>query len=80
MQKLAIIKTFRKVPKKIVSNIGAIDELRNGLAHTFFVHSLPKRRRTYKGHNIFTPSGLEVMLSEARDIIAYFDPILCKFL
>jgi|GEM_PF-2734621 len=37
LQKLAIIRTFKKVPKQITSSIGAIDELRNGLAHSFLL-------------------------------------------
>jgi hypothetical protein len=80
LQKLSIIRTFKKVPKKITSSIGAIDELRNGLAHSFYVDSLPKHRRTYKGRNIFSPTGLELLRSEARDIAAYFDPILREYL
>ena len=80
LQKLAIIRTFKKVPKKINSSIGAIDELRNGLAHSFHVSSLPKHRRTYKGQNIFTPAGLELFRSESQEVAAYFDPILRKFL
>jgi hypothetical protein len=37
LQKLSIIKTFKKIPKNITRNVAAINDLRNGLAHTFFV-------------------------------------------
>ena len=80
LQKLAIIRTYKKVPKKITSSIGAIDEIRNGLAHSFHVDSLPKHRRTYKGRNIFTPAGLELLRSDAREVAAYFDPILRQYM
>jgi hypothetical protein len=80
LQKLAIIRTFKKVPKKITSSIGAIDELRNGLSHSFFVDSLPKHRRTYKGRSIFTAAGLELLRSEAREVVAFFDPLLWEHL
>ena len=35
LQKLTIIRTFKKVPKKITSSIGAIDEIRNGTCSQF---------------------------------------------
>jgi hypothetical protein len=76
LQKLSIIRTFRKIPKEIASIIGAIDELRNGLVHSFYVESLPKYRRTYKGRNIFTPAGIELFRSDAVKVIEHFDPLL----
>ncbi len=80
LQKLTIIRKFRKVPKEIASSIAAIDELRNGLAHDFFVSRLPKHRRTYKGKNVFTPKGLEILKEDGRHVIAFFQPFLREFL
>ena len=59
LQKLSIVRSFKSVPKDIVKKIAAINDLRNGLAHTFFVEELPLNKRTYKGVNIYTRKGFE---------------------
>jgi hypothetical protein len=57
LQKLAIIRDFKDVPKGIVSKIAAVNDLRNGLAHTFFTRDLSPSKRTYNGLNIFSLRG-----------------------
>jgi hypothetical protein len=78
IQKLSIVRSFKKVPKNIISKIAAINDLRNGLAHTFFVSDLKKAKRTYKGHSIFTRPGLEAFREDAQEIRYFFTPWLKK--
>jgi hypothetical protein len=80
MQKLTIVRSFKDVPKSIVSKVAAINDLRNGLAHTFFVRELKPAKRTYKGHNIFTRKGLEAFREDVQEIRYFFMPWLKSIL
>lgn len=80
MQKLNIVKSFKEVPKSITKKIAAINELRNGLAHTFLVEDLKPSKRTYKGRNIFTRAGIEAFREDTQEIRYYFLPWLRKIL
>jgi hypothetical protein len=79
MQKLSIVRKFKEIPRRIVSSIAAINDLRNGLAHTFVVSELTAAKRTYKGQNIFTHKGLKVFLRDVGEIRRYFMPWLENF-
>lgn len=76
LQKLSIVRSFKNMPSAIASKIGAINDIRNVLAHTFFVSDLKKSKRTYKGHNIFTPKGLEVFHRDVKEVRYFFMPWL----
>lgn len=78
MQKLSVVRTFRNVPKSIVSKIAAINDLRNGLAHTFNVADLGPSKRTYKGLNVFTRDGIQAFQKDAWEIRCFFTPVLKK--
>jgi len=80
MQKLTIVRTFKTVPRPIVSKIAAVNELRNGLAHTFFLGDLPAAKRSYKGVSIFKKKGLEAFRKEAWEVRCFFTPWLKKWL
>jgi hypothetical protein len=79
MQKLSIVRSFKNIPRPIVSSIAAINDLRNGLAHTFLVSDLSAPKRTYKGQNIFTRRGLEAFQRDVDQIRSFFMPWLDKF-
>jgi hypothetical protein len=80
MQKLSIVRSFRTIPRPIVHSIAAINDLRNGLAHTFFVSELSANKRTYKGHNIFTRKGMLTFQNDTEEIEFFFMPWLKKLL
>jgi hypothetical protein len=80
MQKLTLVRSFKDIPKSIVSKIAAINDLRNGLAHTFFIEDLKPSKRTYKRHSIFSKKGLEAFHEDAREIRYFFMPWLKKTL
>lgn len=76
IQKLTLVRKFKNIPKSIVSKIAAINELRNGLAHTFFVKELKPAKRTYKKYSIFTRNGLEDFHEDIQEIRYFFMPWL----
>ncbi len=80
LQKLSIVKTFKNIPRSITSKITAINDLRNGVAHAFFLSDLKKSKRTYKGVNVFTPKGLEKFRKDSLEISYFFEPWLKEFL
>jgi hypothetical protein len=58
MEKVKVIQQHRKMPKRYVSTMAALNDLRNGLAHSFFIEDLPKAKKTFLGNDVFTPDGL----------------------
>lgn len=80
LRKLEIVRRFKTIPKHIVSKIAAINDLRNGIAHAFFLSDLKKPKRTYKGINVFTPKGLETYSEDSREIRYFFQPWLKRIL
>jgi len=80
MQKLSIVRTFKEVPKGIVSKIAMVNDLRNGLAHAFFISDLRASKRIYKGHSIFTRKGLEAFHEDVQEIRYFFMPWLRRLL
>jgi hypothetical protein len=75
-QKLQLLRTFKNVPKPICRSIGAMNELRNGLAHSFFLKDIPASKRTYIGRNVFTVDGLEFFLEDMHRVRYFFEPWL----
>jgi hypothetical protein len=79
LQKLAIIRNFKEVPRDVVSKLAAINDLRNGLAHTFFLQDLSPSKRTYKGLSILSPKGFRDFREDAWKIRCFFMPWLKKY-
>jgi hypothetical protein len=80
LQKLSIVRSFKDIPRNIISKISALNDLRNGIAHTFFLPDLKKHKRTYKGINVFTPKGLENFRNDMFEIRYFFMPWLRNYL
>jgi hypothetical protein len=76
LQKLAVVRSFKDVPRPIVSKIAAINDVRNGLAHSFFLRDLPASKRKYKGFSIFDPRGLRAFRKDAWEVQCFFTPWL----
>ncbi len=79
LQKLSIVRSFKAVPRPVVSKIAAINDLRNGLAHTFFVEDLSPSKRTYKGVTIFSRKGLEAFRKDTWEVRCFFMPELKEY-
>src|SRR5713101_2326778 len=74
MQKLRVIRGFKKVPKKIINIIGAINDLRNTAAHQFDL-ALPRRSKfEYKGTNLFTADGIQALQADVMEVEKFFAP------
>ena len=77
VQKLEIIRSFREVPKLIGSHIGALNSVRNTLAHRFPLHKVPRSQRLYKAcYDLFTRRGLERFRADMWEVHEFFDPTI----
>ena len=77
LQKLRIVHAIKEVPKEHRNTMEAINALRNAISHSFF----PENRRQYMSHkkvnyggeDIYTTSGMEKLLNNRRDLVAYLE-------
>jgi hypothetical protein len=72
MQKLRFVKAIRSIPMSISKDIGRLNVLRNGIAHTLFPENLKKSKPTYKGKNIFSLDGIKQLQQDMDRIFDFF--------
>jgi len=71
LQKLDLIKSVHDMPKWVSSDLAALNELRNGIAHSFF----PENRRRgpeWKGRTVFAEDGWERFLADMQKLSGFF--------
>lgn len=71
LQKLDLVKSIHDIPKWVISDLSALNELRNGIAHSF----LPQNRRRkpeWKGQNVFERSGYDLFLEDMEKLHNFF--------
>jgi len=71
LQKLDLVRSIHDIPKWVSSDLGALNELRNAIAHSFFPQ---KRRRkpAWKGQSVFTPEGCDRFLEDMQKLSDFF--------
>jgi len=72
LQKLRYVKSFVKIPKKVVADIERLNSLRNGLAHSFFPENLRTSKPIWKGKNIFSLDGVKSFSVDVQKIKDFF--------
>ena len=73
LRKLGLIRSFRAVPNRIVSSLYALNELRNGIAHAFFVRDMPRSKQVFKNRDVFDSDGLEFFREDMRLVHEFFN-------
>lgn len=71
LQKLDLVKSIHDIPKAIVADLAALNDLRNGIAHSFFPQNR-RRKPEWKGQSIFTEAGFERFLEDLGDLSDFF--------
>jgi hypothetical protein len=72
-QKLDLAKAiYRGIPKDIENAIRKINDLRNGLAHSFFPENRRVRLPLFEGKSIYSTDGFKRYLNEMRNVTNYF--------
>jgi hypothetical protein len=71
LQKLDLIKSVHEIPKWVSSDLAALNELRNGIAHSFFPQNR-RRKPEWKGHSVFTRAGFDCFLEDMQKLSDFF--------
>jgi hypothetical protein len=71
LQKLDLVKSIYEIPKWVLSDLGALNELRNGVAHSFFPENR-RRKPEWKGQNVFTRAGFDHFLEDMEKLSNFF--------
>ncbi len=72
-QKLDFAKAIQRgIPRDIESAIRKVNDLRNGLAHSFFPEDRRQKLPLFGGHSIYTVDGFKLYLADIRKITRYF--------
>jgi hypothetical protein len=72
LEKLRLIRGFRKLPHKVVADIHELNALRNGMAHAFFPENLKKAKPIWKGKDIFCLETLRLFEKDMHELRNFF--------
>lgn len=71
LQKLDLVRNVHEIPKWVTSDLAALNELRNGIAHSFFPQNR-RRKPEWKGHSVFTRAGCDRFLEDVQKLSDLF--------
>ena len=71
LQKLDLVKSIHEVPKWVSSDLAALNDLRNGVAHSFFPQNR-RRKPEWKGQSVFTKAGFDRFLEDMQKLSDFF--------
>ena len=74
LEKHRLVKAINPLPKGISRDIETLNNLRNGLAHSFFPENLRSAKPIWKGKDIFTIEGITLLDADMQAIFQYFWP------
>ena len=78
LNKLELVKEITNIPKNIISDLFKINDLRNGLVHSFFPQNLRRNKPFYKGKNIFSIEGITLFVNDTKKIKQFFTQVIFK--
>lgn len=71
LQKLDLVKSVHEIPKWVSSDLAALNDLRNGVAHSFFPQNR-RRKPEWKGESVFTRAGFDRFLEDMQKLSDFF--------
>jgi len=71
LQKLDLVRNVHDLPKWVSSDLGALNELRNGIAHSFFPQNR-RRKPEWKGQSVFGAAGFDRFLEDMQKLAEFF--------
>jgi hypothetical protein len=71
LQKLDLVKSIHDIPKWVSSDLIALNDLRNGVAHSFFPQTR-RRKPEWKGQSVFTRGGCDRFLDDMQAVSDFF--------
>jgi len=79
LPKLAFVNDISRLPKEILADIRKLNDLRNGLAHSFFPENLKGQRAMWDHKDIFTSDGLAGFLEDMAKISEHFKDVTAHY-
>jgi hypothetical protein len=71
LQKLDLVKTICDIPSWVLSDLAALNDLRNGVAHSFFPQNR-RRKPDWKGKSVFTKEGFDRFMEDMDKLSDFF--------
>ena len=71
MQKLDLVKSIHAIPGWVSSDLAALNDLRNGIAHSYFPENR-RRKPEWKGKSVFERAGFERFLEDMQKLSDFF--------
>jgi len=71
VQKLEFVKSIHEIPGWVSSDLMALNDLRNGIAHPFFPQNR-RRKPEWKHHSVFTGAGFDRFLEDMQKLSDFF--------
>lgn len=71
LQQLDLVRSIHDIPKSVAADLAALNDLRNGIAHSFFPQNR-RRKPEWKGQSIFTEAGFERFLEDKGKLSDFF--------
>ncbi len=71
LQKLDLVRSIHDIPKWVSSDLAALNELRNGIAHSFFPQNR-RRKPEWKGQSVFAREGCDRFLEDMQKLSDFF--------
>lgn len=71
LQKLDLVRSIHDIPKWVPSDLAALNELRNGIAHSFFPQNR-RRKPEWKGQSVFTRTGFDRFQEDIHKLSDFF--------
>jgi hypothetical protein len=71
LKKLDLVRSIHDIPKWVSSDLAALNEIRNGIAHSFYPQNR-RRKPEWKGHSVFTHQGRDRFLEDMQKVSDFF--------
>lgn len=71
LQKLDLVENVSDIPPWVGSDIRKLNDLRNGIAHTFY-HQFRRRKPEWKGQNLFRGDGFDRFMNDMEKPSKFF--------
>jgi hypothetical protein len=73
LQKLELVESIHQLPRKIGSRLKALNDIRNGIAHSISPQTRMRHKPLWMGKSLFTTGGLQQFYDDMGEIVDYFE-------
>jgi hypothetical protein len=70
LEKLALVRDIRPLPRAVVTYVQSVNDLRNAVAHAFFPENLRGERTSYRKLDVFTIEGFRALRADRDPTIS----------